>query len=237
MRFIFLTAILALSLCASGVVSPFIQSENGFGAKTFSGSLIAAKDGKIIHRIYAQEGIATFGEVIGYKTIAPLKPLEAKIATLGGETLNAYAALDMGAIAPNIYLRLEATSGGIEKLFTLERGARVGDLLVAIEGAKGVSVNGAGELVVTTAKGDAAFTKPVAYQLIGGKKQPVEVAYKVSASGYGFRLGKYDPRHGVIIDPLMAATYTGGAARDGINAVIVDRESKSVYVAGVTDSP
>ncbi|MDR2033593.1 MAG: choice-of-anchor D domain-containing protein [Helicobacteraceae bacterium] len=238
MRFILIAALFALSLFANAVFTPFVESENGFGVKTFGGALIASKDGKIIHRIYAKNGIVTFSELIGHKTIEPKEPQETRVYLLSSDrVLRPYAALDLGEIAPNISLLLKAKGGGAEKLFTLGVGAKVGDLKIKIDGAKKVATNDAGELVITTKQGDVSFTKPLAYQTIGGERRPIAVSYKTAANVYGFTLGKYDRRYPVVIDPLMAATYTGGAARDSIDAVIVDKETKSVYVAGVTNSP
>ncbi|MDR1450860.1 MAG: choice-of-anchor D domain-containing protein [Helicobacteraceae bacterium] len=236
MRFILLTTILTISLLA--IETSFVEDGDGFGAKTFSGALIATKNGKIVHRVYAPDGIATFSEVVGYKRIEPKEPQPTRIGFVNSDrTPRAYAALDTGTIAPNISLRLEAKNGNVEKLFTLEKGARPSNLQIAVEGAKKIAVNGAGELIVTTKKGKVGFTKPIAYQLIEGEKRLVDAEYAINDRRYGFKLGKYDRRYPVEIDPLMAATYSGGAARDGIDAILIDSDTKSVYVAGVTDSP
>ncbi|MDR0664690.1 MAG: choice-of-anchor D domain-containing protein [Helicobacteraceae bacterium] len=238
MRFIVLTAVFALCSFANALVTPFVESENGYGAKTFGGALIASKEGKLIHRIYALDSVVSFSEIIGYKTLEPKEPQETTIGFLNSDRrLSAYAALEAGEIAPNISLRLEAKNGDVEKLFTLEKGARVEDLKIRVEGAQKLAVNSAGELVIATKKGDARFTKPIAYQNIGAERKTIEAAYRIADGYYGFRLGEYDRRYAVVIDPLMAATYTGGAARDGIDAIVIDSDTNDVYVAGITDSP
>ncbi|MDR2151907.1 MAG: choice-of-anchor D domain-containing protein [Helicobacteraceae bacterium] len=238
MRFFFLTAILTLSLFANALVTPFVKSDDGYGAKTFSGALIATNKGEIIHRIYAMDSIVTFSEQIGYKTLTPKDPQSATIGFVGDDRLlSAYAALETGEIAPRISMRLEAKNGNVEKFFTLEKGARPSDLKVKIARAESIAVNSAGELVVTTKKGEAIFSKPVAFQTVAGERKPVEVEYAIGADYYGFKLGEYDKRYSVVIDPLMAATYTGGAATDEIRAIAVDQDDKFVYVAGRTNSP
>jgi len=47
-------------------------------------------------------------------------------------------------------------------------------------GARGLSVNGHGELVAETALGPVKFTKPVAYQVINGKRVEIECGYVIT---------------------------------------------------------
>ena len=51
-----------------------------------------------------------------------------------------------------------------------------------MEGAKGVTVNGNGELEADTELGAVRFTKPVAYQEIDGKRVDVAVEYELYAT-------------------------------------------------------
>jgi hypothetical protein len=52
----------------------------------------------------------------------------------------------------------------------------------------------------------------VSYQLIAGKRVPVESRYKLlKGGGYGFAVRAYDPRYPLVIDPgLDYSTFIGG---------------------------
>ncbi len=74
-----------------------------------------------------------------------------------------------------------------------------------------LSVNGKGELVVKTPVGELVEKKPYCYQKIDGKEVAVQVGYEVVSGGmYRFRVGKYDGRYDLVIDPeLVFSTYLG----------------------------
>ena len=80
---------------------------------------------------------------------------------------------------------------------------------MAIGGARSLRIDEAGALVVGTGLGDVSFTPPVAYQEIGGARRPVEVAYELRGTEYGFSLADYDPALPVLIDPLRAVDVPG----------------------------
>ena len=60
-------------------------------------------------------------------------------------------------------------------------------------------------------------SRPVAYQVIDGKRCPVAATYTVTGKTVGFRLGQYDRRHPLIIDPVLSYfSYLGGTGNDYI---------------------
>ena len=92
-----------------------------------------------------------------------------------------------------------------------------------------------GALVLGTGLGEVALSKPVAYQESDGRRVGVEVAYRLYADGYGFKLGRYDPSCVLTIDPLLQSTYLGGSDDDQAYAIAVT--ASDVYVGGPTSSP
>ncbi|MDM7266268.1 MAG: choice-of-anchor U domain-containing protein, partial [Aquificaceae bacterium] len=90
-----------------------------------------------------------------------------------------------------------------------------------------------------TELGEIVFTKPVAYQEIGGKRVEVPVSYKVAKVDnkvvYGFEVGNYDKSKELVIDPLVQSTYLGGSGYDRAFDMDLD-SSGNVYVAGYTIS-
>jgi hypothetical protein len=87
--------------------------------------------------------------------------------------------------------------------------------------------------------GDQVLTHkaPVAYQEINGKRSLVAARYEARANGrFGFRVGAYDSRHPLVIDPVLVySTFLGGNRADYITGIAADKEG-AVYVTGQTVS-
>ena len=98
-----------------------------------------------------------------------------------------------------------------------------------------LSVNADGELVVKTPFGELIEKKPYCYQKISGKEIPVGIAYEaVSDETYRFRIGEYNAKYDLIVDPeVVYSTYLGGSEDDRVDDIAVDSEGY-VYVTGFT---
>ncbi|UJS17530.1 MAG: SBBP repeat-containing protein [Candidatus Jettenia sp.] len=121
----------------------------------------------------------------------------------------------------------------------------------------GLYINDHGELEVETELGKVSFTKPVAFQEIGGKMVDVAVEYSVQETEarsqhkeektsqlttpdpstshlvYGFTVASYDTSKDLIIDPLLASTFLGGSGSDYGYSLAIDTGG-NVYVTGYT---
>ena len=136
----------------------------------------------------------------------------------------------------NIRVELKARSNTIEKIFTVNPGANPADIVMRLEGVKGLAINNEGELELSTPGGIFKFTKPVAYQELNGSRSNVEASYKIlNDSEYGFTVGTYDKTQPLIIDPLVASTYLGGSADENGKQVAVD-SGGNIFVYGSTTS-
>ncbi len=103
-----------------------------------------------------------------------------------------------------------------------------------------LSVNSGGELIIRTPFGDIKEKKPYAYQVINGKEKEVEIDYKIvdlKANIYTFKIGRYDPRFTLTIDPeLVYSTIIGGnGTYEEPYSIYVDN-SGCVYLTGITSS-
>lgn len=150
------------------------------------------------------------------------------------ESVKTWREVSLGRKYPDIDVDLIAAAGTVEKVFTVYPGGDVSDIKCRIEDAKALDVDDSGHLLVSATTGNFRFTKPLAYQLEDGKRIEVEAAYRLEENVYGFTLGDYDRTLPLIIDPLLASTYLGGASNETTFAV--ETSSGDIIVAGTSDS-
>jgi hypothetical protein len=149
--------------------------------------------------------------------------------------------VSLGEIYEGIELRLKAYGKNVEKIFTVKPGADASTIKLKMDGANSFKINDKGELEIETELGAAAYSKPVAYQMINGKNVDVKVAYNIANSEpltpnselvYGFTVDDYDKSSPLIIDPsLIYSTYLGGSNNDSGEAIAVD-SAGNAYIAG-----
>jgi hypothetical protein len=162
-----------------------------------------------------------------------------------------YQEVGLGEVYDHIKLSLKAYGKNIEKLFIVEKGGKPDDIMIKVEGAKGVWINEEGEFEIKTGIGTVKMTRPLAYQEIDGKRIEVAAAYTIPHSQlsspnpesltpnlnliYSFKVKDYNKNYPLIIDPLLASTFLGGSYSDGAYALAID-SSGNVFVAGSTGS-
>jgi hypothetical protein len=148
--------------------------------------------------------------------------------------------LDLGAVWPGVRVELEARDGDVEKRFHVAPHAAPESIAVRVHGACALRVAADGTLVAATEAGELVSSAPVAWQERGGRREPVEVAYRVAGEVYGFELGTYDPGRELVIDPILQSTYLGGLDSGGASeraaALAYDGASGSVYAVGRTNA-
>ena len=83
--------------------------------------------------------------------------------------------------------------------------------------------------------GSVRLHRPIAYQLDGDTRTPVDSSFAIDANGdVRFRVGAYDPTRMLVIDPVVSyATYLGGNGFEQGMAIAVDGAGNA-YVAGYT---
>ena len=132
-----------------------------------------------------------------------------------------------------ISLMYEPKVGGIvESTYQIGAGAEVSKIRLRYNVA--VEVQRDGSLRFKFESGYLTESSPVAWQEIGGKRVPVEVAFRVTGGEVGFSLGQYDPSYPLTIDPAYKwHTFYGSTDVDGGSAIAID-DSGNVYVTGVS---
>jgi hypothetical protein len=123
-----------------------------------------------------------------------------------------------------------ATDKGVKYDFVLAPGADPGIIRMSYEGANGVALADAGDLLVHTAIGDIADSSPTAYQ--GGYDVQCSFVLRAPRS-YGFSCHGVESSREVVIDPLLYSTYLGGGSEDEGYSIATD-SAGNAYVAGST---
>jgi hypothetical protein len=150
-----------------------------------------------------------------------------------------YKALVFEDIYAGIDLKYYGTGDGrMEYDFLVSPGADVSQIMVQYDGAKSVSVNESGELVIETGWGQMTERRPIVYQIEPSGIRPIEGQYVLLGEGrFGFELDEsYEPLYATVIDPVLSySTYLGGSGGEGgLGGQLAIDDSGCVYLVGFT---
>jgi hypothetical protein len=124
----------------------------------------------------------------------------------------------------------------LEYDFVVAPGANPRRIEFDVRGAKSISQDKDGDLVLQMGEGEVRWHKPVVYQEKDGARQEIAAHYLIKGKRrVGFKVGDYDSRRTLFIDPLVYSTFLGGSAPDWGYAIAVD-SSGDAYVTGYTGS-
>lgn len=121
-------------------------------------------------------------------------------------------------------------------------GANPDQIELSFDGAKHISTDASGNLILTSEAGELRLQRPVSYQEKNGTRQAVDSRFVVKSDHQVvFALGSYDPSRQLVIDPSISfATYFGGGGTNGSGeesglGIAIDG-SGNAYVVGTTNS-
>ena len=149
---------------------------------------------------------------------------------------NIYAGIDL--------LYYGNRDGRVEHDFVVAPGADPEMIAIDVHNALEVLHEANGGIRARTQCGDITLDRPVAYQVVGGKRKIIEAEYALAGeSEIGLRLGGYDKRLPLTIDPVLRYSAVLGGSRDefaggtpvGSSGLAID-SSGNAYVTGWTDS-
>ena len=140
---------------------------------------------------------------------------------------------------PGISLAYDAAGGIARSTYTLRPGADPAAIRLRYNAP--VTVEADGSLRIVYANGVMRESAPVAWQEIDGTRVPVAVEFvlrsppSTEVGEISFRLGAYNPRYPLTIDPEYAWHTFYGSVYDHGFGIAVD-ESDNVYVAGYSSA-
>jgi hypothetical protein len=161
--------------------------------------------------------------------------------------LPTYAGIVYGQLYSGVDLRYDGAVGRFKSTYTVAPGADPTRIRWHYDGATGVQVDAAGNLLIALPPVISGTTilpaptlieqTPTAWQTIAGQRVPVAVHYTLALGGsISFVLGAYNPTQPLTIDPaLNYSTPLGGVSADAGLGIAVDNAG-SAYVTGETSS-
>jgi hypothetical protein len=145
-----------------------------------------------------------------------------------------YAQVRYSQIYSGTDLVFYGNGDALEHDFVLKPGADPARIAFQLDGAESVTLGENGDLRIELADGAITFQRPIAYQTVAGVQRNVDAAFLVDKGGtVRFRLGSYDTREKLVIDPVLSfATYLDSVS-DGVDAIATDA-SGNMYITGYT---
>ncbi|HWR84339.1 MAG TPA: SBBP repeat-containing protein [Candidatus Deferrimicrobium sp.] len=149
-----------------------------------------------------------------------------------------YRAISLEEVYPGIDLVYYGDGRRMEYDFRVSAGADYSQIQIQYDGAKAVSVNDAGDLVIETEFGSITERHPIVYQMEAGTRRELQGEYLLQTDNrFTFKLEQsYQPELAIVIDPVLVySTYLGGGDHEWGTGIAVD-DSGAVYVTGLTYS-
>jgi hypothetical protein len=141
-------------------------------------------------------------------------------------------------VYPGIDLVYYGNQRSLEYDFVIAPFAAPKTIMLAFEGARCITVDESGDLVLDTAGGKVRQRKPVIYQEVNGVRQEIAGGYALKGKHEAsFRVGDYDPSRPLVIDPVLDySTYLGGGGSGDVGYDVAVDAAGNAYVTGVAGS-
>ncbi|HEX8330891.1 MAG TPA: gliding motility-associated C-terminal domain-containing protein [Hymenobacter sp.] len=153
--------------------------------------------------------------------------------------VRSFRELRYGGLWPGVSARVyENDTQQLEYDFEVEAGANAAAIALRHDGATGLDLDAAGNLLVRTSVGTLTERAPKAWQTdAAGRRQPVACRYVLAGPVVRFALGAYDAARPLTIDPVVVfATYSGSTA-DNWGFTATYDESGNLYAGGIAFDP
>ncbi|MBN1661547.1 MAG: SBBP repeat-containing protein [Anaerolineae bacterium] len=140
---------------------------------------------------------------------------------------------------PGIDLVYSGVGGSAKATYHLAPGADPALIRLRYNVPARLQPDGSLRFQVASDRGALTESAPVAWQEIGGRRAAVAVAFVVAGdSTVSFRLGAYDPRYPLTIDPTYEwHTFYGSVGGDDYGIGMAVDAAGNVYITGYSDAP
>ncbi len=133
---------------------------------------------------------------------------------------------------PGIDVIWEASEGHLKYTLEAQADADLSQFKWSYKGADSIKLSPSGLVQIYTSTRVITEQKPIAWQIIRGKKIPVEVNYQLEGDDIRFLIGKHQTGIGLVIDPtLIFSSYTGSVA-DNFGFTATYDLSGNLYAGG-----
>jgi hypothetical protein len=139
-------------------------------------------------------------------------------------------------VYPGVDIVYYGSGQQLEFDLVLKPGADPKSIRMKFDGARKVSLDAAGELVLETSSGNVRLPLPRLYQETGASKKTIEGHYTLRRRNeVGFEVASYDRAKSLVIDPtiLFGALFGGNSTTTTSQGITLDSNG-NIYLAGYT---
>src|SRR6202044_3652629 len=121
-----------------------------------------------------------------------------------GETFDTFGQVVTRSVYPGIDLVFHGNRNRLEYEFRVAAGSSAGRVALAFEGPGRPEIDRRGDLILHAGNDEIRQPKPVAYQMVNGRRCEVAASYRLDDAGHvRFHLGSHDPNRDLVIDPTL----------------------------------
>ncbi len=196
-------------------------------------------------RVQFSAGVAMEWDGASPRTqVEGMERLQAQVNFISGNdpgTWKTGLAAYRGILYRNLYPGIDLTWGSsarkLKSEFVVAPGADPSVIRMRYAGAKSVSIESDGSLLIVTRAGEMREAPPFLYQKRRGTPVTVPGRFVMAGSKeVAFEIDDYDETDTLFIDPVLtASTYFGGSRNDAVTAVTVNAQG-DIFVAGWAES-
>jgi hypothetical protein len=149
-----------------------------------------------------------------------------------------YSQVKYEQVYPGVDLVFYGNQRNLEYDFEVAPGSDPKAITLALKGAKRLSIDSKGNLILSVADGQVIFQKPVLYQNVRGQRKQIEGGYSLAGKQkVTFAVSEYDRTEPLIIDPVLNySTYLGGSVNGDTGTSITVDSVGDAFVTGTTFS-
>ena len=176
-----------------------------YSANTFIGNVYVKDNGIVYALTKDKKGWVVSEKFVNSNNVDVMgyDQSKTKVSYYKGESvqknLATYSQVKYSNLYDGIDLYLKAHGKNIEKIDSIGSNGSPNSIWVTVSGSKGLKINKNGELEILNGLSALKLTKPVAYQIINGKRVNVSVSYVINNLSYGYKTGAYNKNYKLII--------------------------------------